>query len=141
MTLRALLLIATLAAPVWTAPAAMAQDSEAEPGLMDGLLGTIMENMLRDVGPEMDQMGDGMSGALSRLGPVLKDLSVLVDDLRNYQAPERLENGDILIRRRADAPPPPPIGDNLRDLTTPDTSPDARPDRTTPDPTMPEFEL
>ena len=31
----------------------------------------------------------------------------LMDDAKNYQAPERLENGDILIRRRADAPPPP----------------------------------
>jgi hypothetical protein len=30
----------------------------------------------------------------------------MIDDLSAYEMPERLPNGDILIRRRADAPPP-----------------------------------
>ncbi|MBK4217773.1 hypothetical protein JJJ17_17710 [Paracoccus caeni] len=131
----ALMLIAT--------PPVLAQDEAEEPGLLDGIMGSFMENMLRDMAPEMEQMGDGMSGALSRLGPVLKDLSVLVDDLRHYQAPERLENGDILIRRKIGAPPAPPLGDNLRDMTTP--RPDDGPAPTipdfTPDPDQPEVEL
>ena len=30
-------------------------------------------------------------------------LLALIDDLRNYHAPEKLENGDILIRRKTPA--------------------------------------
>ena len=36
-----------------------------------------------------------------------------VDYLLKPVAPERLENGDVLIRRKADAPPPPPLGESL----------------------------
>lgn len=54
------------------------------------------------------------------MAPVLEDLSVLVDDLENYQMPQRLENGDIIIRRRPGAPPPPPLGDSLQDMVPPE---------------------
>ena len=96
--------------------------SWAEQGLM-----LLMDNLFDSVGPEMDQVGEGMSGIVARLAPALQDLAVLVDDIRNYQAPERLENGDILIRRNPDAPPPPPIGQNLRDLTRPPSDADPAP--------------
>ena len=44
--------------------------------------------------------------------PAMEELSRLMDDIGNYEMPpERLPNGDILIRRKADAPPPPPLGD------------------------------
>lgn len=87
--------------------------------LIERGIGLLMENVLREIGPELGRIGEDMSGVLSRLGPALDDLSVLVDDIGNYQTPERLENGDIIIRRKEGAPPPPPIGDNLRDLARP----------------------
>ena len=59
-------------------------------------------------------LAQDLAGALRQMGPVLQDLAAQVDDIRNYQAPERLPNGDILIRRREDAPAPPPLGDTLR---------------------------
>lgn len=89
-------------------------------GLIERGMGMILQNLMEDVGPDLNNLGDSMSGALSRMAPVLKDLSVLVDDLGNYQTPERLENGDIIIRREADAPPPPPIGDSLKEFGTPE---------------------
>lgn len=117
---------------------AQAQDGPAptpapeEPGLFDrgfgGLFGQLFgeEPAPEAEGPTNDLTGD-LAGALRRMGPALRDLATQVDDIRNYQAPERLPNGDILIRRREEAPPPPPLGETLR----PD--PEADPDLTDPD--------
>ena len=114
-----LLILAFLAAPV---PVAAQPETEDGLGLVERGLGIIADNLWTEFGPQLDQLGQGMGAALTDLGPVLQDLAILVDDLGNYQAPERLENGDILIRRRADAPPPPPLGESLRDLGDTDGS-------------------
>lgn len=120
LTLSALIL--TLSAPLipaqgWSPPPAdepmpdrpdrMDQDDPAD--LIGRGIGILLDNFMREVQPDLNRLGEDMSGALSNLGPVLGDLTALIDDLRNYQAPERLKNGDIIIRRRADAPPPPPL--------------------------------
>jgi hypothetical protein len=102
------LVIAFLAFP---APVVAQTETQEGLGLIERGLGIIGENLWTEFGPQLDQLGQGMGNALTDLGPVLQDLAVLVDDLGNYQAPERLENGDILIRRKADAPPPPPLPD------------------------------
>ena len=97
------------------------QDDSGDP--IERGMGSLLENLLRDMGPELDQFGQDMSGAFENLTPMLKDLRMQIDDLRNYQAPERLENGDIIIRRKADAPPPPPMGEQEPDSDMPDTEP------------------
>jgi len=53
-----------------------------------------------------------MEGLAGEMAPLLLQLEGLVDDLTSYQTPEILPNGDIIIRRRPDAPdlPPPPEG-------------------------------
>ncbi|WP_187792053.1 hypothetical protein [Paracoccus amoyensis] len=119
----------------WTPPQADSQ-GEGESNWMDGIMGGVLNNLLNDVAPEMGQVEDGMAGIAGKLGPVLADLATQIDDLRNYQMPERLENGDIILRRKADAPPPPPLGDNLDGYSTPKNDP-ASPA----DPTKPEIEL
>ena len=43
---------------------------------------------------------------LTQLTPMLESLREKVDDLSNYEAPEVLPNGDIIIRRKPDAPAP-----------------------------------
>ncbi|RJE81858.1 hypothetical protein D3P04_22770 [Paracoccus onubensis] len=112
------------------------QDDGGDP--IERGMGSLLEELLRDMGPELDQLGQDMSGAFENLTPMLKDLRVQIDDLRNYQAPERLENGDIIIRRKAEAPPPPPIDENLPDSDIPEP----RPSPGLPvDPDAPEFEL
>jgi hypothetical protein len=44
---------------------------------------------------------------LTQLTPLLEGLRDRVDDLSNYEAPEVLPNGDIIIRRKPDAPESP----------------------------------
>lgn len=124
-----------ITAQEWTPPSADSP-SEGETSWMDGIIGGVLNNLLNDVAPEMGQVEDGMAGIAGKLGPVLTDLSAQIDDLRNYQMPERLENGDIILRRKADAPPPPPLGNNLRDHSAPGSDP-ALPT----DPNAPEIEL
>mgnify|MGYP007029142071 CR=1 FL=1 len=98
--MRRILILGLLALPL---PATAQTPTEEGLGLVERGLGIIAENLWSELGP---QLGD----ALTDLAPMARDLSALVDDLGNYHAPERLENGDILIRRRADAPPPPALG-------------------------------
>ncbi|MBU3029328.1 hypothetical protein [Paracoccus marinaquae] len=132
MTCRTLALTACiLALPLGAAPVQaqteyeppLAEDiPEAEDGLslIERGIGAFMEEFWQDVGPDLNQLGESMSSSLSRMTPVLEDLSALIDDLGNYQAPERLEGGDIIIRRKPGAPPPPVIGEGLRDAPAPD---------------------
>lgn len=66
--------------------------SEMEPALKE------LEDFAQDVGPAMQMLADEM-------GPALAKVLNSIDDISNYDAPEVLPNGDIIIRRRADAPP------------------------------------
>lgn len=132
--MRRFLILGLLAFPV---AAAAQSDTEDGLGLIERGIGIIADNLWTEFGPQLDQLGQGMGNALTDLGPVLQDLAVLVDDLNNYHAPERLENGDVLIRRKSDAPPPPPLGDMLR------APGDSRPDQPVipVDPDQPEIPL
>lgn len=160
----ALVLAAALAAPVlvaaqqWTPPGAdenagrdAAPGAESTGDLFERGLENLMQNMLREAEPHLNQLGRDLGNLGNSLGPVFGDIGALMDDVKNYQAPERLENGDILIRRRADAPPPPPVGNTLRNLLRPAPGDDPRqtpqegdpprsPDRVLPEPD-PEAEI
>lgn len=120
------LLLALLATPAvaqtYEPPVADAPTDDPFQRGLDNILG----NLLNKAQPSLDRLGQDLGGLAQRLGPVLGELGDLMDDVRNYQAPERLENGDILIRRRADAPPPPEVGPNLREMMRP--APEAGPD-------------
>jgi hypothetical protein len=91
------------------APAARAQ--ETVPPQDDGFdlieegAKLLLEGMMREMTPALDEMGRMMQEA----EPALRSMLALVDDIRNYEAPERLENGDIIIRRKPGAPPPPAL--------------------------------
>lgn len=89
------------------APAPQAQDG---PGLMQRGADLLFRQFLDEIGPKLDEMQDGLAEALAALEPLLRDLGALIDDLSRYEAPVILPNGDILIRRRPDAPPPSPPG-------------------------------
>ena len=62
----------------------------------------LFRGLMREMEPALNEMGK----ALSDMEPALQDLLALVDDIRNYDAPRVLDNGDILIPRRKDAPAP-----------------------------------
>ncbi|CAM3166843.1 hypothetical protein SAMN04488021_1354 [Paracoccus aminovorans] len=93
---------------------------------LEGGIENFMRNLLNRAEPHLDRLGRDLGDTLGSVTPVLKDIGELMDDVRNYQAPERLENGDILIRRRPDAPPPPPVGNALREMLRPAPEDDPR---------------
>jgi hypothetical protein len=74
----------------------------------------LFRGLMSEMEPALDSMGE----ALTEMEPALRDLMEMVGDFRNYEPPVKLPNGDILIRRKPDTPPPP-------GTQTPDMSPDA----------------
>ncbi|MDR7125774.1 AAA+ family ATPase [Pseudotabrizicola sp. 4114] len=96
-----------IAAPPAIAQTLPAPQPEAEKGfdLMEEGAKLLFRGLMREMEPALNEMGK----ALSEMEPTLEKLMALVDDIRNYDAPRLLDNGDILIPRRKDAPKPLPI--------------------------------
>lgn len=124
------------------APDGLSEDGTVQEGanLIERGAGMLLRNLMNEIAPEIDSISRDLSNGLATLGPVMSDLSVLVDDIGNYQTPERLENGDIVIRRKPGAPPPPEIGENLRQFGQPD-APMPEGDIIPIDPDQPSIEL
>lgn len=82
-----------------SAPAA-AQDSGEDSNLREGwgLLSEgsrlILEGLAEEMRPFVDE----------HLLPIIAELGALIDDVAMYELPERLPNGDIIIRRRVTEP-------------------------------------
>ncbi len=68
-------------------------------GLMDEMEPTL--DILRE---NFEEMGPAFAEFVRSVGPAFGELLEQVDDLRNYEAPEFLPNGDIIMRRSPDAP-------------------------------------
>jgi hypothetical protein len=86
--------------------AALAQPAEELP--LPERLDRALRDMMEDVKPSLDEALDYMRSFGA------------IDDPRHYQLPELLPNGDIIIRRREDAPEFRPDAPD----TAPGTSPD-----------------
>ncbi|MFV0490358.1 MAG: AAA+ family ATPase [Pseudorhodobacter sp.] len=84
-------------------PAPPQEDAEGETSMMEEGFNLLLRGLLQEMEPALDEMGR----AMREIEPLARQLSTLLGDVRNYEAPERLPNGDILIRRKPDAPPPP----------------------------------
>lgn len=117
--------LAALLIVLAAAPALRAEDDaaphDAAPGVEEGLslLGQgaqlLLEGLAREMEPAMREMAEGMEDFAANLQPMLQELSRLMDDLSAYHLPERLPNGDILIRRKQPGEPgfrTPGIGEN-----------------------------
>ncbi|MEX2520891.1 MAG: AAA+ family ATPase [Paracoccaceae bacterium] len=70
------------------------------------------DESLRALGDYAQEM---MRGLAEHAAPMVEQLRTLIDDLGAYQGPERLPNGDIIIRRKPDAKPLPPSPEELDD--------------------------
>ena len=71
--------------------------------LMRGLMDE-MEPTLDALRNNFEEMGPAFAEFVQSVGPAFGELLEQVDDLRNYEAPEILPNGDIIMRRSPDAP-------------------------------------
>ena len=63
-----------------------------------------MEPALDEMRESMDELGPAFAEFAQAVGPAFAKLLDTVDDIRHYEAPEILPNGDIIIRRSPDAP-------------------------------------
>ena len=76
---------------------------------LEGDLESIMGDVFQRLQPHLEGLANELASTADEFRPALSELGGVMDDIANYERPERLPNGDILIRRRADAPPPPPL--------------------------------
>ena len=99
----ALILMLAVPMPVALSGPALAQEAaEEEEGfdLMQEGAKLLFRGLMAEMEPAITEMGK----ALQEVEPAMKELLSLIDDLRNYDSPRILPNGDILIPRRKTAP-------------------------------------
>lgn len=89
-----------------------AQAEETPPSMMERGMQLFFEGLAQEMEPALDEFreladefGPAMRGFVQQMGPALGDLMERVDDWTLYDLPEVLPNGDIIIRRKPDAPP------------------------------------
>ena len=68
-----------------------------------GIMGE-MEPAIEDFRGFAEMAEPHLRALLSEMGPALMQVLDRIDDIANYEAPEILDNGDIIIRRRREAP-------------------------------------
>ena len=71
--------------------------------LLRGLM-TEVEPAIEGLRDSFAEIGPEFAEFMQTIGPAFAELLDQVDDVRNYEAPEFLPNGDIIIRRSPDAP-------------------------------------
>lgn len=75
-----------------------AADTQSEPDgadLLEQGLSLLFNELLSQIEPALKDFETFGSD----LGPKVRHLIELIDDFRNYETPEKLPNGDIIIRR------------------------------------------
>lgn len=117
--MKRLILALALCAPLAAAaeePPKPEQPESGGPSLMEEGAKLFLRGLMTEMEPALDGMAEALEEArpwLEDLGPQLTDLVRLMGDIRHYEGPVMLPNGDILIRRRPDAPPLTPEGPRL----------------------------
>lgn len=98
-------------APLTLAPMAAAQEaapSEESSSLIEDGAQLLLKGLLKEMEPALDDMARALDEArpmLEEIGPQLSQLLEIMGDIRYYDKPIVLPNGDIIMRRNADAPP------------------------------------
>ena len=101
-----LALIALCASPL-AAETPAVPDAGAGDGfsLMEEGAKLFMRGIMSEMEPALNEMCKALEEAkpgLQALQPKLRELMALVGDLHNYHAPEKLPNGDIIMRRKSE---------------------------------------
>jgi hypothetical protein len=99
--------VAALCASPLVAETPLVPDGPTEDGfsLMEEGAKLFMRGIMSEMEPALDEMSralDQVEPSLRELQPKLRELMALVGDLQNYHAPEKLPNGDIIMRRKSE---------------------------------------
>ncbi|MEI2805406.1 MAG: hypothetical protein V9G18_05540 [Albidovulum sp.] len=83
---------------------AVAEDAKpsAEEGfsLLEEGAKIILRSLMDEVEPALKDMHKQFGEAVGEMGPALQKLAEMIGDIRNYDPPEMLPNGDIILRRK-----------------------------------------
>lgn len=108
--------LSVLSAPVAVMPL-HAQEAAAtvEQGWLEWGMSLFGDSVMQEVAPAIGDIRALAEQFGPTVGPAVEKLLALVDDMTNYELPQMQENGDILIRRKPDAPAavPPAAGDSI----------------------------
>lgn len=87
-------------------------DEEEGFDLMEEGARLILRGLLEEIEPtvnDLEGLADELRPALRELAgelrPLVSDMLQIMDDVQYYHGPEILDNGDVIFRRRDDAPP------------------------------------
>lgn len=96
----------TLAMMLALSQPAAAQDTAPAPeqGLIDWAMSWVFGSVQQELEPALGDMRALMDQFGPAIAPAMERMMALVDDMTHYDMPEMLENGDIIIRRKPDAP-------------------------------------
>jgi hypothetical protein len=101
--MRTALVLCLIAAPAFSQEAPVVPNADEDGfSLMEEGMKLVLRGMLTEMEPALDEMEqalDEMEPALKEFGPKITALLALIDDIRNYDAPVMLPNGDIWIHR------------------------------------------
>ncbi|WP_299412033.1 hypothetical protein [uncultured Sulfitobacter sp.] len=100
-----------LAAPLALVLLTVPVKAEEPPSLMERGAQLFFEGLMQEMAPAledltalMEEAGPALQSFVAEMGPKLREVLEEVEDWSVYEAPEVLENGDIIIRRKPDAP-------------------------------------
>ena len=96
-----ILLVCGLAMIAATTPAMADPESDDDDKLR---LNDVFRKLLDEMKPQLEELIEEAQPHLDSMMQMMDKLRAM-DDPRHYQLPEVLPNGDIIIRRRPDAPP------------------------------------
>lgn len=95
----ALLLLCSPAVAQTPVPEGPADTLDQGLSLMERGAQMLLDHMMTKVEPSLKDITD----ALKQAQPKFMEIMAMIDDLANYHAPERLPNGDIILRRKTPA--------------------------------------
>lgn len=107
------LVLSAASVPLTATPSHAQEAAQSAQGWIEWGMSLFGGSIAEEVAPairDMKALADQFGPAIA---PAVEKFLGLVDDMTNYEMPEMQPNGDILIRRKPDAPPvqPPAAGE------------------------------
>jgi len=86
------------------------EDSPEEPGFFERGAEMLLRQFMDEMAPALDEAEQAfreMEPTFRAMLPMMRELAAMIGDIDHYHMPEKLPNGDILLRRKPDLPPEP----------------------------------